>query len=141
MTQLLFDHALRLRMKESTEEEVTIYEGKKTKDPAKVVDITTQVEEINDSRPNTPEEAGTTDGSGDTSPSGLGESSSSTAVGGSLTSNKKGKNRDRKAEADDEAQKTKGQGLAGKINVLMAADVEAVLEGEFIMLSLSLVAY
>ena len=117
-------------MKESTEEDETMYEGKKDRNPARVVDITIQVEEISDSRSNTPEEAGRSDGSGESSPGGLGESSQSTAVGGSLTSNNKGKSRDRKAEADDEAQKTKGQGLAGKINVLMAADVEAVLEGE-----------
>ncbi len=52
----------------------------------------------------------------------------STEVGGTDTG--KGKENDGQITANVESNKNKGQGLAGRINVLMAADVESVIEGK-----------
>ncbi|KAK8861564.1 hypothetical protein IAR55_002386 [Kwoniella newhampshirensis] len=118
LTQLLFDHALRLRMKDSVDDEDE-EKPETIKDALPAINV----EEVVDLPPGVPtENLVNTDDSND-----------STEVGSSSGSNQD-KNAeqqavDRKAAADDEANKTKGQGLAGKINVLMASDIESVIEG------------
>jgi len=79
LTQLLFDQALRIRMKDS------LGEDEKTDTPA------IQVED-------TDAEAGDEDAT--------------------------------KVKADAAGDKSSGQGVVGKINVLMAQDIETVIEGE-----------
>jgi len=128
LTQLLFDHALRLRMKDSMEEDEKKAEEKRDGHAAALSDIEIRVEEVTDHAESGPDDTLIGDGTWALSPNA--ESSDSSEVGSSNGSNKKGKSVDKKAAADEEAKKTKGQGLAGKINVLMAADVEAVLEGQ-----------
>jgi len=129
LTQVLFDHALRLRMKDSTEEEDKKEEEQKAEGITSLIKI--NIEEVPDQEP-----IATNDLIIHTEDVGIapveenGESSESTEVGSSNGSNKKGQSADKKTAADQEAQKTKGTGLAGKINVLMAADVESVLDGE-----------
>jgi ABC-type multidrug transport system fused ATPase/permease subunit len=88
LTQLLFDHALRLRMKDSTDDQT---------DGTKVPQI--NVENVEDD-------------------------SSETEAGSSTGSKMK---KDKAARADEEASKSNGQGLAGKINVLISSDVESIL--------------
>ena len=90
LTQLLFDHALRLRMKDSTDDQ------DEDKPDVPVVNVE-QVDE------------GTSD----------------TEVGSSTDSNKAKK--DNAARAEEEASKSSGQGLAGRINVLISSDVESIL--------------
>lgn len=92
LTQLLFDHALRLRMKDSTDDQT---EGADSKIPEIVV--------------------------GDMED---GADSSETEAGSSTGSKQK---KDKAARAEEEAAKTSGQGLAGKINVLISSDVESIL--------------
>lgn len=91
LTQLLFDHALRLRMKDSTDDQADTND----KPPAVTV-----------------EDA---DGSN-------GADGSDTEVASSSGSKPKA------AKADDESQ-SNGQGLAGRINVLISSDIESILEG------------
>ncbi|KAK4688391.1 hypothetical protein P7C73_g1726, partial [Tremellales sp. Uapishka_1] len=108
LTQVLFDHALRLRMKDATEDETKaeIAEGP-----------TIVVEEVLEHTPVVLVEGGA-------------DSSDSTEVASSAGSSKdKDKKADQKAAADLEAKKAKSQGIAGKINVLMAADLENVING------------
>lgn len=114
-------------MKDATEEDEKIEEGKMASEVAPLTAIDIRVEQIEPPL-GVVGEVLQGDDTGAASP--VGNSSESTEVGSSNGSNKKGKTVDRKTAADNEAQKTKGQGLAGKINVLMAADVEAVIEGE-----------
>ncbi|WWC87878.1 uncharacterized protein L201_002776 [Kwoniella dendrophila CBS 6074] len=111
LTQLIFDHALRLRMKDAVED--TKEEIPKNGAPE------IRVEDTTEPGPGGIEAVLVGDGP---------ESSENTEVGSSNGSNKDKKD-DKEAAADEEAKKTQGQGLAGKINVLMAADVESVLEG------------
>ncbi|WVF65767.1 hypothetical protein IAT40_000501 [Kwoniella sp. CBS 6097] len=99
LTQLLFDHALRLRMKDAIEDTKT----------DQVPEI--RIEEVVEAGPGNAEAV-------------IEEGSESATEVGSADGAK-----DKQAAADEEAKKTKGQGLAGKINVLMAADVESVIEG------------
>ncbi|WWC60298.1 uncharacterized protein I303_102867 [Kwoniella dejecticola CBS 10117] len=112
LTQLLFDHALRLRMKDA------IDDGSE-KGTANGTGPEIRIEDLTEPAPGGTEAVLSGDGP---------ESNENTEVGSSNGSNK-GKKDDKEAAADEEAKKTKGQGLAGKINVLMAADVESVLEG------------
>ncbi|WVR03866.1 hypothetical protein IAU60_000864 [Kwoniella sp. DSM 27419] len=110
LTQLLFDHALRLRMKDAIEEETK---------PERAIDAPEiRIEEVLEP---------TTGGAEAAIGEGF-ESADATEIGSANGSNKDKPN-DKQAAADDEAKKSKGQGIAGKINVLMAADVEAVIEG------------
>lgn len=90
LTQLLFDHALRLRMKDATDDA-----GESDKKDVPVINV---------------EEA---------------DEASDTEVGSSSGSNKAKK--DNAARAEEEASKSSGQGLAGKINVLISSDVESIL--------------
>ena len=107
LTQLLFDHALRLRMRDSTEDAEDKEEDATGGDGPVI-----NVEEVDGAEIN-----GTAT-----------SSNGSTEVGsGDVT---KGKETDKQIAAEKEAAKTNGQGLAGRINVLMAADVESVIEGE-----------
>lgn len=92
LTQLLFDHALRLRMKDSTDDQT---EGPESKVPEIIV------EDVEN-----------------------GEDSSQTAASSSTGSKQK---KDKAARAEEEASKSSGQGLAGKINVLISSDVESIL--------------
>lgn len=102
LTQLLFDHALRLRMRDTTDDEDSKSVAQEPTDaPGPII----SVENV--------------DGA---------ESGSTTEVASSDGSN--GKDGSKKAAADKEAAKNKGQGLAGKINVLISTDVESVIEGE-----------
>ncbi|WRT65691.1 uncharacterized protein IL334_002636 [Kwoniella shivajii] len=110
LTQLLFDHALRLRMKDATDE------GTKEEITKPTPAIT--VEEFVEPGPGLAE-AGLPDGP---------ESTDATEVGSSNGSNG-AKKSDKEIAADEEAKKSTGQGLAGKINVLMAADIDTVLNG------------
>nr|XP_031862945.1 uncharacterized protein CI109_001420 [Kwoniella shandongensis]KAA5530017.1 hypothetical protein CI109_001420 [Kwoniella shandongensis] len=116
LTQLLFDHALRLRMTDSVDDDDEKPETQSDDIPA------INVEEVIDAPP-----GGPTGNLGDVIP----DSGDSTEVGSSTGSNqdKNQQFRSRKAAADEEAKKAKGQGLAGKINVLMASDIDAILEG------------
>jgi len=107
LTQLLFDHALRLRMRDTTENED---EKEVAQDPADAPGPVISVENV------------------DAASNGENESSSSTEVGSS--DGGKGKDSTKKEAADKEAAKNKGQGIAGKINVLIATDVESIVEGE-----------
>nr|XP_019050369.1 ATP-binding cassette transporter [Kwoniella bestiolae CBS 10118]OCF29299.1 ATP-binding cassette transporter [Kwoniella bestiolae CBS 10118] len=109
LTQLLFDHALRLRMKDAIEDEK---KEETTANGAPEI----RIEDVTEPAPGGTEAL-------------LGDdvaTNDDTEVGSSNGTNKKD---DKEAAADAEAKKAKGQGLAGKINVLMAADVESVLEG------------
>jgi ABC-type multidrug transport system fused ATPase/permease subunit len=92
LTQLLFDHALRLRMKDSTDDQ---NEGESSAVPV------INVEQVDES------------------------GSSDTEVGSSSGSDQAKKNL--AARAEEEASKSSGQGLAGKINVLISSDVESIL--------------
>ncbi|ORX36515.1 hypothetical protein BD324DRAFT_651753 [Kockovaella imperatae] len=134
ISMLIFEHALRLRMRESTEKEEK--EEPKPINPA-LIDIT--VEDIENAPgkpllPSAPEptvvesENGTDD----------------TEVGSSSQASNKGKIADKKAESQDGSEEGTGQGIAGKINVLIAADVSAVVEGRdfpliFVLLPVQLV--
>ncbi|OCF31712.1 ATP-binding cassette transporter [Kwoniella heveanensis BCC8398] len=110
LTQLLFDHALRLRMKDAIDDT--------TSDEPKASPPEIRIEEVIEPGPGNAE-AVIGDGP---------ESVDATEVG-SADGSAKDKSTDKQAAADEEAKKTQGQGLAGKINVLMAADVESVIEG------------
>lgn len=112
LTQLLFDHALRLRMRDSTEDE------EEKKDDETAAGPLINVEDVD----------------GNANESSNGESTEVASSDGG-----KGKEVDKKAAADKEAAQAKGQGLAGRINVLMAADVESVVEGQFGTSGLSLI--
>jgi Mg-chelatase subunit ChlI len=90
LTQLLFDHALRLRMKDSTDDQ-----GESDKKDVPAINVE-DVDEASD-----------------------------TEVGSSSGSSKAKK--DNAAKAEEEAAKSSGQGLAGKINVLISSDVESIL--------------
>lgn len=127
LTQLLFDHALRLRMKDSTEDEEKKSDETGADDSNGTAPLIT-VEEVIDHAPGAPEdlaeevrvqEAGLRHSEGN------GSNSEATEVGSASGS----KEQDAKAKAS-EKDASSGQGIAGKINVLMAADVEAVVEGE-----------
>ncbi|WVQ74599.1 hypothetical protein IAR50_004200 [Cryptococcus sp. DSM 104548] len=113
LTQLLFDHSLRLRMKDQVEDQKDGEEEKESAGPL----IT--VEEV-DHAPDAPR--GLIAAEGD-------EAEGEGAALGVEEPESAQDKTDRKAAADAEAKKSKGQGLAGKINVLMAADIEAVCEG------------
>lgn len=102
LSQLLFDHALRLRMRDTTETEE---EKEVVQEPVDAPGPIISVENVD-----------------------AAESSSSTEVGSS--DGGKGKDNSKQAAADEEAAKNKGQGLAGKINVLISTDVESVIEGK-----------
>ncbi|WVQ88009.1 hypothetical protein IAS59_001740 [Cryptococcus gattii] len=124
LTQLLFDHALRLRMKDqmddNQEKEVDDMANGEGSAPL----ITVQnVEEVIGHAPGAPEEFR------DRSDNETEEESIAHGSVGSVSDSNKDAAVDRKAAADEEARKSKGQGLAGKINVLMAADIESVIEG------------
>lgn len=93
LTQLIFDHSLRLRMRDAIEDDDEKVEAAEAAGP------TINVQDASDA--------------------------SSTEVG----SSDGGKPVDPKAAAEKEASKSNGQGIVGKINVLMAADVESVVEG------------
>lgn len=96
LTQLLYDHALRLRMKDSTEEDET---------PVSEIIPDIIVEAVEDGH--------------------VGASSSETTeVGSATSSNKAVHAKTNVAKADAEATKTNGQGLAGRINVLISSDIE-----------------
>lgn len=114
-------------MKDSTEEHSKPEEEKKDDKRVSLIDI--HVEEVMDQAPIASNDLVHGDDVGIVPVEDNSESPESTEVGSSTGSNK-GKGKDRKAGAEEQAQQTKGTGLAGKINVLMAADVEAVLEGE-----------
>lgn len=101
LTQLMFDHALRLRMRDTAEDE----EKKE--------------EQANDSSPRI-----NVEDVDETAESSNGETTEVASSDGG-----KGKSANKKEAADKEAAQAKGQGLAGRINVLMAADVESVVEG------------
>ncbi|WVQ74585.1 hypothetical protein IAR50_004186 [Cryptococcus sp. DSM 104548] len=126
LTQLLFDHALRLRMKDQVddEREKEVEEITNEEEGGPLV----TVEEIVDHAPGAPEELIHRDDSETEGETTVAPSTEATEVGSSTESDKD-KAASRKAAADAEAQKTKGQGLAGKINVLMSADIESVIEG------------
>ncbi|WWC68639.1 uncharacterized protein I206_102570 [Kwoniella pini CBS 10737] len=112
LTQLLFDHALRLRMKDA------IDDGNE-KETQNSTGPEIRIEDTTEPGPGATEAILSSDGP---------QFNETTQVGSSTGSNKDKKD-DKEAAANEEAKKTKGQGLAGKINVLMAADVESVLEG------------
>lgn len=140
LTQLLFDHALRLRMKD----QVDVDQEKEVDDMANGEGsaplITVQnVEEVIDHAPGAPEEfrdRSDNETEEESIAHGSGKRKSApqftdaTEIGSVSDSNKDAAV-DRKAAADEEARKSKGQGLAGKINVLMAADIESVIEGVY----------
>ncbi|OWT36272.1 ATP-binding cassette transporter [Cryptococcus neoformans] len=138
LTQLLFDHALRLRMKDQVDDDREKEVDNMVNGEGSVPLITVEdVEEVIDHAPGAPEEfqdrfeneAGeesTARGSGKRKSAP--QSTDATEVGSANGSDKDAAV-DRKAAADEEARKSKGQGLAGKINVLMAADIESVIEG------------
>ncbi|WVQ79115.1 hypothetical protein IAT38_001210 [Cryptococcus sp. DSM 104549] len=141
LTQLLFDHALRLRMKDVVDDERVKAEQDEEAAAAAADAPLITVEEIIDHAPGAPEElrdgseAGTEGTS--SSPSAAGKAPASgetTEVGSANGSDKDKATTDRKAAADKEANKAKGQGLAGKINVLMASDIESITEGRDIFL-------
>ncbi|EIW66578.1 hypothetical protein TREMEDRAFT_65446 [Tremella mesenterica DSM 1558] len=120
LTQLLFDHALRLRMKDTTEEKT-----EEIQSSPPIITIEGVVQDV----PGTPGSSQNGNGPNSTAE----ESIDATEIGSASDSNK-GKKAETaaanaKEAADVEAQKSKGQGLAGKINVLMAADVDSVLNG------------
>ncbi|KAL7418721.1 hypothetical protein Q5752_006404 [Cryptotrichosporon argae] len=121
MTQLLFDHALRLRMKDAPAEED---EAKGIPDDTPLI----RIEEAIDHAPGAPAELLE---ESDMSGNGHGgiPDSEATEVGSAETDSNKNGNADGKKRADTEANKQKGQGLAGRINVLMAADIESLVEG------------
>ena len=125
LTQLLFDHALRLRMKDSL--------GEEDKQDVDVVAATPliRIEEVVD----TP--AGVTEGllmettdidSPDRGVEAMDKSGPASEATEVSSASSKGKADDPKP-AETTGEKPSGQGLAGKINVLMAADVESILEG------------
>ncbi|ADV20810.1 ATP-binding cassette (ABC) transporter, putative [Cryptococcus gattii WM276] len=138
LTQLLFDHALRLRMKDqmddNQEKEVDDMANGEGSAPLITVQNVEEVighapgapEEFRDRSDNETEEESIAHGSGKRKSTP--QSTDATEVGSVSDSNKDAAV-DRKAAADEEARKSKGQGLAGKINVLMAADIESVIEG------------
>ncbi|ODO04635.1 hypothetical protein I350_05244 [Cryptococcus amylolentus CBS 6273] len=107
LTQLLFDHSLRLRMKDQVDDEKE--EEEEVKESAGPLITVEEVDHAPDA------------------PRGLIAAEAETATPAESGTGKD--KTDRKAAADAEAKKSKGQGLAGKINVLMAADIEAVGEG------------
>lgn len=117
-TQLLFDHSLRLRMKDATAED----ENKEDKAPANHLVPAITVEAATDSA-NGPagevaQEAMAQEGiNGDKS---------------DLAAEANGSGKKAAVEPKDVA--APQQGLAGKINVLMAADVESITEGRDIPL-------
>lgn len=139
LTQLLFDHALRLRMKDqmddNQEKEVDDMANGEGSAPLITVQNVEEVighapgapEEFRDRSDNETEEESIAHGSGKRKST---QSTDATEVGSVSDSNKDAAV-DRKAAADEEARKSKGQGLAGKINVLMAADIESVIEGVY----------
>lgn len=100
LTQLLFDHALRLRMKDSTDDQSDSADGKV---PAINVENADAAAENGDSSDT---EVGSSNGSG---------------------SGSKPAKKDNAAKAEEEAAKSNGQGLAGRINVLISSDVESIL--------------
>jgi hypothetical protein len=125
LTQLVFDHALRLRMIESTEDVVEAPTDTALAVTAPLITIDEPTEPVTGPAAtqlaltaNTGNEPG---GDGELSPDG-------TEVGSSEGS-KKGKAVDKGEKAEGESDGSKGQGLAGKINVLIAADVESIVEG------------
>ena len=128
LTQLLFDHSLRLRMKDTTEDDDTTNDDTKSNSGLSGEAPLITVEEVIDAAPAAPEDLvhgdPADDGNGKASSTGSGESTEVGSSGGM-----KDKDTGNHAMADKEADKVSGQGLAGKINVLMAADVESVLEG------------
>ena len=109
LTQLLFDHSLRLRMKDSTEEpekeEPAVSAG-----PSMVVPggPLINVEDVDAAAP-----VG-------------GVSNDSTEVGSSTSDAKANK----KGAANPATEQASGQGLSGRINTLIGADVESVVEGK-----------
>ena len=114
LTQLLFDHALRLRMRDSTEGE-----DEKAAEPEASGPVI-NVEEV------------TADGVEAVIPENGQGLTTGEAVAVGVPAPEEGASK--KEEAEDSG--PKGQGLAGKINVLMAADVESVVEGRDIPLVL-----
>ena len=128
LTQLIFDHALRLRMKDATKEEEKTSEDIPTQ-PARIeINIQEPVEDA----PLNPD--GLRRGDNVETEAETSESLDTTEVASSEGSqgSRKGKSvaKDRQAQTDKEMNESKGQGIAGKINVLMAADIAAVGEGE-----------
>lgn len=131
LTQLLFDHALRLRMKDSTDDEEKKSDESGADDSNGTAPLIT-VEEVIDHAPGAPEDLAE-EVRAEEAPAGLrhsegnGSNSEATDIGSASGS----KEQDAKAKAAEGAKDaSSGQGIAGKINVLMAADVEAVVEGE-----------
>lgn len=98
LTQLLFDHALRLRMKDTTDGQTDTADDK--------------IPSVNVENADTGNETG---------------DNSDTEVGSSNGSGSKQNKKDNAAKAEEEASKINGQGLAGKINVLISSDVESIL--------------
>lgn len=118
LTQLLFDHSLRLRMKDSTGDEDKTGEKVQAGPPVPAINV-----EAVGPAGEVAQEAMAIDGqnTGD----GV-EGSPETTEVGSQNGSSKGK------AAATEPAKVPGapqQGLAGKINVLMAADIESLVEG------------
>ena len=109
LTQLLYDHALRLRMRDSTADEDE-KETEETNGNGPIINV----EDVDG-----PETNGRVSTNG------------STEVGTAEMT--KGKETDKQIEAEKEAAKSGGQGLAGRINVLMSADIESVVEGESLL--------
>jgi hypothetical protein len=107
LTQLLFDHSLRLRMKDATEEpekeEPAVSSGPVMVTGGPLINV----EDVDAAAP-----VG-------------GGSNGATEVGSDSGKAKENK----KAAANSEAEKTSGQGLSGRINTLIAADVESIVEG------------
>ncbi|WVO13290.1 hypothetical protein L204_100903 [Cryptococcus depauperatus] len=134
LTQLLFDHALRLRMKDQIDDdrEKAVKEMEQGEGSAPLI----IVEEVIDHAPGAPAElihrsdsnTEADDSTSNDQVKSVPQSGEVTEVG-SAAGSSKDKAAERKAAADEEAKKSKGQGLAGKINVLMAADIESVIEG------------
>ena len=128
LSQLIFDHALRLRMKDSTEEEEAKTDDVPTQ-PARIeINVQEPIEDAplkadNQRRGDNVETEGEVSDSQDTTEVASSEGSQASRKGKSVA-------KDRKAETDKEMNEAKGQGIAGKINVLMSADIAAVGEGE-----------
>jgi hypothetical protein len=130
LTQLLFDHALRLRMKDSTDDEEKKSDESGADDSNGTAPLIT-VEEVIVHAPGAPQDLAE-EVRAEEAEAGLrhseanGSNSEATEIGSASGS----KEQDAKAKAEGAKDASSGQGIAGKINVLMAADVEAVVEGQ-----------
>ncbi|KDQ56809.1 hypothetical protein JAAARDRAFT_132140 [Jaapia argillacea MUCL 33604] len=120
MTQLVFEHALRVRMKaEVTPEKTSSSQSTDTPDGASLVEI--------EAEPQSGETAGSENGSGD-------GASSTTAREPIVVSTSKGKRREEEKQNENEkvvknGEEGKGSNLVGKINNLVTTDLGNLTDG------------